>query len=81
MGLEEPSTSEIIRDIQSEVQAIRAAQDAFVVRALHDAELVRVKERLSALENRNAESKRMWVSAFALPLLVVLVAYLLGVRP
>ena len=43
MGLEEPSTSEIIRDIQAEVQAIRAGQDAFVVRELHEAELVRVK--------------------------------------
>ena len=81
MGLEEPSTSEIIRDIQAEVQAIRAGQDAFVVRELHEAELVRVKERLTALEQKDRERVRNVVTLFVFPLLVVLVAYAMGVRP
>jgi hypothetical protein len=93
--MEEPTMAEIVRDIQAslssladDVAALRHAQDRYVSRELYDLHRehdARQREadhkRVEALEERDKSRVRMLYSAGVLPLLVVLLAYALGVRP
>lgn len=86
---------EIIRDIQAslsslaqDVSALREAQDRYVSRELydlhrqHDAQQRDTdQKRVDALEERDKSRVRMLYSAGVLPLLVLLLAYALGVKP
>lgn len=92
--MEEPTMAEIVRDIQaslsalaSDVSALRESQDRYVSRELYDLHrendrLARDtdRKRLDALEERDKSRVRMLYSAGVLPLLVLLLAYALGVR-
>jgi len=80
MGLEEPSASEIIRDIQAEVRLIREGQDGLVARAEYESDMREVKNRLTAIENARDAWKQRFLSLFLFPLLVGLVLALMGVR-
>lgn len=87
--------AEIVRDIQAslsslaqDVSALREAQDRYVSRELydlhreHDARQRDTdQKRVEVLEERDKSRVRMLYSAGVLPLLVLLLAYALGVKP
>lgn len=86
--MEEPSTAEIIRDIQADVRYLVSRQDLFVTQEQRAsdqkvAELQHeaLKGRVMELEEDKKSVRRMVLSAFVLPLVVILVAYILGVKP
>lgn len=85
--MDEPSMSEIIRDIQANVQALIDSQDRYITRERYEADLRlaelqqgEVVKRVAALEERDKSRIRMLMSVLVLPLLVILLAYAMGVR-
>ena len=78
--MDEPTIGEIIRDIQADVRLLVQAQDKTVSKEAYDLQQKETDRRITALEEGRKETKRMLASAFVLPLLVILVAYALGVR-
>lgn len=79
-AIDEPTLGELLRDVQSDVRAIRDAQTSYLTKEMFDVREKALERRVTALE----ESRQTWVrlvaSAFALPLLIVLVAYAMGVK-
>lgn len=78
--LDEPTIGEIVRDIQADVRLLVEANAKTVSREVYDLEKAEMNRRITALEAKDEQRKRLIVSAFVLPLLVLLVAYALGVR-
>lgn len=78
--LDEPTIGEIVRDIQADVRLLVEANAKTVSREVYDLEKAEMNRRITALEEKDKERKRLVASAFVLPLLVILVAYALGVR-
>jgi hypothetical protein len=78
--LDEPTIGEIVRDIQQDVRKLVEDQQKNVTREVYDLHREAQDRRLTALEEKDKERKRLVASAFVLPLLVLLVAYALGVR-
>lgn len=78
--LDEPTIGEIVRDIQQDVRKLVDDQQKYVTREVYDLQREAQERRLAALEEQDKDRKRLIASAFVLPLLVVLVAYALGVR-
>jgi hypothetical protein len=78
--LDEPTIGEIVRDIQADVRLLVEANAKTVSKEVYDLEKADVIRRLTVLEEKDKERKRLVASAFVLPLLVLLVAYALGVR-
>lgn len=78
--LDEPTIGEIVRDIQADVRLLVEANAKTVSKEVYDLEKADVIRRLTVLEEKDRERKRLVASAFVLPLLVLLVAYALGVR-
>lgn len=71
--LEEPSVSELIRDLQGSVEGvaedvreIRAGQDRYVTRETYDVHREADLRRLTALEN----SRQQWWTLLAMPVMV-----------
>lgn len=79
--LGEPALGEIIRDIQAEVRAIRHDQALYVTKEISELKMAEHEKRLTALEEGRKATQRMVASSFVLPLLVILVAYAMGLRP
>ncbi|MFD3535226.1 hypothetical protein [Streptomyces sp. NPDC058664] len=79
--IDEPTLGELLRDVQSDVRAIRDAQNSYLTKEIYDAKQEALVRRVAALE----ESRQTWVrlvaSALVLPLLVLLAAYIMGVKP
>ncbi|MZE53803.1 hypothetical protein GTY86_35630 [Streptomyces sp. SID5770] len=80
-AIDEPTLGELLRDVQSDVRAIRDAQNNYLTKEIYDAKQEALVSRVAALEESKQTWVRLVVSAFALPLLVVLVAFAMGVRP
>ncbi|MFC8583470.1 hypothetical protein ACFUGD_02670 [Streptomyces sp. NPDC057217] len=80
-AIDEPTLGELLRDVQSDVRAIRDAQNNYLTKEIYDAKQEALVRRVAALEESKQTWVRLVVSAFALPLLVVLVAFAMGVRP
>lgn len=79
--IDEPTFGELLRDVQSDVRAIRDAQTSYLTKEMYDVREKALERRVTALEESRQTWVRLIVSAFALPLLVVLAAVALGVRP
>ena len=79
-AIDEPTLGELLRDVQSDVRAIRDAQTSYLTKEMYDVREKALERRVTALE----ESRQTWVrlvaSALALPLLVILIAYAMGVK-
>lgn len=75
--LEEPSLSELIRDLQADVRQLLAIQERLVSRETFDAHKELVEKRLTALEEGRKAAMRLAVSGVILPILVALVVYLM----
>lgn len=78
--LDEPTIGEIVRDIQQDVRKLVEDQQKYVTREVYDLHRDAQERRVAALEEKDKDRKRLIASAFVLPLLVILVAYALGVR-
>lgn len=79
--LDEPTLGEIIRDIQADLRRLADGQDALVTKAEFEAHVKDAEKRLGALEAK-AERFTQWaISSVVAPLVVILVAYGLGMRP
>ncbi|MFI8294043.1 hypothetical protein ACIGBL_33395 [Streptomyces sp. NPDC085614] len=79
--LGEPLLGEIIRDIQAEVRAMRQDQGLYVTKEISELKMAEHEKRIAALEEGRRTTQRMVASSFVLPLLVLLVAYAMGLRP
>lgn len=79
--IDEPTLGELLRDVQADVRAIRDSQVSYLTKELYDVREKALERRVTALEESRQTWVRLIVSAFALPLLVLLVAFLLGVKP
>jgi hypothetical protein len=79
--IDEPTLGELLRDVQSDVRAIRDAQASYLTKEIYDAKQEALVRRVAALEESRQTWVRLIVSAFALPLLVMLAAVAMGVRP
>ena len=79
--MDEPTLGEIIRDIQANVQTLLDNQDKYVTKELYLLEQAATKKRLDDLEEKDKARVRMLASTLVLPLLVILLAYAMGVRP
>lgn len=93
--MEEPTVWETLRSIQSVLTRMEQAQALYVTqeqreadKAIHDltiASLVKDQEedrsRITALEDDKAHLRRIVLSAFLLPILVLVGAWALGVKP
>jgi len=79
--IDEPTLGELLRDVQSDVRAIRDAQVSYLTKEMFDVREKALERRVAALEESRQTWVRLIVSAFALPLLVLLVAFALGVKP
>ena len=79
--IDEPTLGELLRDVQSDVRAIRDAQTSYLTKEMFDVREKALERRVAALEESRQTWVRLIVSAFALPLLVLLVAFALGVKP
>jgi hypothetical protein len=79
--IDEPTLGELLRDVQSDVRAIRDAQTSYLTKEMYDVREKALERRVTALEESRQTWVRLIVSAFALPLLVLLVAFALGVKP
>ncbi len=75
--LEEPSLSELIRDLQSDVRQLIAVQDRLVTREAFDAYRALTDKRITDLEERRKTAVGLAWSGAILPILVALVVYLL----
>lgn len=81
MALDEPTVGELIRDIQGDLRRLADGQDKLVTKAEFDSHVKDAEKRLGALEARAAKMVQWAVSGVVAPLLVILVAYALGMRP
>lgn len=79
--IDEPTLGELLRDVQSDVRAIRDAQVSYLTKEMYDVREKALERRVTALEESRQTWVRLIVSAFALPLLVMLAAVAMGVRP
>lgn len=79
--IDEPTFGELLRDVQSDVRAIRDAQVSYLTKEMYDVREKALERRVTALEESRQTWVRLIVSAFALPLLVMLAAVAMGVRP
>lgn len=79
-AIDEPTLGELLRDVQSDVRAIRDAQTSYLTKEMYDVREKALERRVTALEESRQTWVRLVVSAFALPLLIVLVAYTMGVK-
>lgn len=80
MALEEPTVSELIRSVQSDVRGVaedvrelKEHQALYVSKELYDTHRQGLLERITALENRG----RQWWTAFALPAMVAALVLLI----
>lgn len=79
--IDEPTLGELLRDVQSDVRAVLDTQTSFLTKEMFDVREKALERRVAALEESRQTWVRLIVSAFALPLLVLLVAFVLGVKP
>lgn len=79
--LEEPTLGEIIRDLQGNLGRLSDNLNQLVTRAEFEAHAKDAEKRLSALEGRAQRMAQFAISGFVGPLLVIIVAYALGMRP
>ncbi|MHA4774748.1 hypothetical protein L1085_009620 [Streptomyces sp. MSC1_001] len=79
--IDEPTLGELLRDVQSDVRAIRDAQTSYLTKEIYDAKQEALVRRVAALEESRQTWVRLVVSAFVLPVLVLLAAFALGLKP
>lgn len=79
--LEEPTLGEIIRDLQGDLQRLNENLAGLVTKAEYDAHVKDVDKRLTGLEEGRKRMANLALSGFVGPFLVVLVAYVLGMKP
>jgi hypothetical protein len=79
--IDEPTLGELLRDVQSDVRAIRDAQTSYLTKEIYDAKQEALVRRVAALEESRQTWVRLIVSAFVLPVLVLLAAVTLGLKP
>lgn len=93
--MEEPTVWEALRAIQAALARMEAAQALYVtqeqresdkrIASLEMANLVKDcaedRARITALEDDKVQTRRIVLSAFLLPILVLVGAWLLGVKP
>lgn len=79
--IDEPTLGELLRDVQSDVRAIRDAQTSYLTKEIYDAKQEALVRRVAALEESRQTWVRLIVSAFVLPVLVLLAAVALGLKP
>ncbi|MDF2711086.1 MAG: hypothetical protein K0R62_6738 [Nonomuraea muscovyensis] len=79
--IDEPTLGELLRDVQSDVRAIRDAQTSYLTKEIYDAKQEALVRRVAALEESRQTWVRLVVSAFVLPVLVLLAAVALGLKP
>lgn len=79
--IDEPTLGELLRDVQSDVRAIRDAQTSYLTKEIYDAKQEALVRRVAALEESRQTWVRLIVSAFVLPVLVLLAAFALGLKP
>jgi hypothetical protein len=81
VALEEPSVSEVIRDVQAAVdridertKRIEDSQSLYVSRELYDTHRAETDRRVTALEDK----RQQWWTALALPVMVGVLVVLFG---
>lgn len=86
--MEEPTMAERIRDIHAALEIVVADladlkrdREKYVTRELYDLHRENDRRRIAELEERDKSRVRMLYSAGVLPLLVLVMAYALGVKP
>lgn len=79
--LDEPTLGELFRDMQADLRRLADGQDKLVTKAEFEAHVKDAEKRLGALEARAQRLANWAVSGFVAPLVVILVAYGLGMRP
>jgi len=75
--LEEPSISELVRDLQADIRHLIALQEKLVSRETFEAHKVLTERRLNELEESRKHNARLAVSGVVLPILVALVMFYL----
>jgi hypothetical protein len=73
VALEDPSISEIIRDIDDRTRRIEESMGKYVPRETYDLQHQSVLDRLTALETKG----RQWWTVFALPAMVAVFVWLI----
>jgi hypothetical protein len=76
--IDEPTISELLRDVQSDVRRILDQQQTFVTKELNDRLHEEHRTRLTALEDSKRQTVRIALSSFLLPVLVALLIWLIN---